>query len=85
MHGSRIATRREFLLNSGVFAAAALAAPTLAQAQSESDQTSAADPPEDDQITPPSTLPAGVDESTIAHAEKLAGIEFTAAERLIML
>jgi Asp-tRNA(Asn)/Glu-tRNA(Gln) amidotransferase A subunit family amidase len=85
MHGRSLATRREFLLNSGVFAAAALVSPTLAQSQSDSQQSSGAHPAEDEQITPPSTLPAGVDESTIAHAEKLAGIEFTAAERLIML
>jgi Asp-tRNA(Asn)/Glu-tRNA(Gln) amidotransferase A subunit family amidase len=80
-------TRREFLLSTGVFSAGVLASPALAlrqqapegSAQSQAGRESATP----NSIEPPASV-AGVTKATFAQAEKLAGIQFTDAERQMM-
>jgi Asp-tRNA(Asn)/Glu-tRNA(Gln) amidotransferase A subunit family amidase len=83
---SSFATRRDFLLTSGVFAAALAAsrAPAVAR-QEQQGKVPPQKESEREQIAPPSTAPSGVTAQTIAEAEKLIGIEFTLAERDLML
>jgi Asp-tRNA(Asn)/Glu-tRNA(Gln) amidotransferase A subunit family amidase len=85
MDASNVDSRREFLLSAGVFAAGMLAAPGLAQSPQNQNAPSPQPQPQDDQITAPAELPPGVDQTTIAHAERLACIEFSDDERQVML
>ena len=72
--------RREFLLRAGVFVAGMLAAPAVGH-----QQQSPATEPQEEQITPTAPLPEGIHATTIASAEKLAGVSFTDAGRQMMV
>src|SRR5262245_30188842 len=81
------ATRRDFLLAGGVFAAGVIAAPAAARFQNQQNkfpQTRPATQPQSQPASQPSGSVPGVTPETFAEAEKLAGIEFTDAERQVM-
>ncbi len=74
------ASRREFILSAGVFAAGAMmTAPALAQQAATTAPASRPDAGEQD-----ASRPQPVDVNVIAAAEELAGISFTPAEREMM-
>lgn len=83
------ATRRDFLLTTGVFAAGAMVATPawarLQQQESKFPQTQPASSPATKPATAPASRPdgsvPGVTKETFAQAEKLAGITFTDDER----
>ena len=85
------ATRRDFLLAGGVFAAGVIAAPATARFQNQQSkfpQTKPATQPQAQPQSEPASQPSGrvpgITPETFAEAEKLAGIEFTDAERQMM-
>jgi Asp-tRNA(Asn)/Glu-tRNA(Gln) amidotransferase A subunit family amidase len=76
-------SRREFLLNSGVFAAGALMSAGSAHSSQQQRPASQPQPAEDDDDAP-ETQGEPVEVEVIAAAEQLAGIAFTASEREMM-
>ena len=80
---SNSATRREFILTSGVVAAAStLPASAIGAQQDKPSQR----PPEPPELADTKSEDAdAITEATFAEAEKLAGVQFTAKERTQML